>query len=1117
MSARDAQSAASALALRLCLRGTARLFVGPNAHDLNRLDAAVLTLLAIDGPTSRSRIIELLWPEADPKSARSLLRQRLLRLRRLCASEFVAGDEVLRIAAAVETDVDSLGIDAELLEGLDFVSDSEPFARWLERERERRVAACRDATLAELEAAKSAGELVRAVRLAEQLTNAEPLSEAAHRELICAHYMRGDVAAAIVAFDRCAAMLRKEFGAAPSIQTMELLRAAEHSARSLVPARGVVPPTLLRPPRMIGRDDALATLRILTHVGGRFVVLGEAGMGKSRLLAEFVGERTAQALMVQARPGDQSVPYATLARLLRALIEQAPRALEHAPRADLARVLHDLGAAPPVGAPRVSAIPDAVVALLRAADGIDTFVIDDLHYADAATLDTLKRVVADDALAQTHWGFARRIADASIAVRAFEAALTDAHQLQTLTLTALASDQILMLLDSLDIAGADAEMAATLTRHTGGNPLFALETIKQAIAGGTSLAARPLPQPSNITTLIERRLAQLAAPALSLARIAAIAGVDFSAELAETVLGSRPLDLADAWRELELAEVLRHSAFAHDLVYEAALRTVPQPVKERTHAAIASFMAQRAGEPARIGEHWLAAGRPIEAIPHWIAAAIKARRALRFIEAATFNERAARQHYAAGDLDQAFELAREMLDDCREYDLTERAAEALNLMERCASSSHQKAWVHALHADIAVFRGAIDEAAEHIERAHALARDDDPALLRATLHKHQAAVLWQRNEIDLALSELRKAEPFFESHGDAALRFGYLEALGILLDQAGHPGEAIVRQQSAVALSRETGNAMAAIQTLLNVALTQHDIGDVKQAVASAGEAKELMARVEQGGNSYINLDYLLGLLARSQGRYADALGDFGRSIEQHVSQAPAFLPLIRANRAHTFIALGQYARAQHDLEQTPPVAATSTLARSKWLTTRGLLALGMDRPAAAFFNEALSLQNDGGRRLTRQRVILASIPSLTDPAEARLRVESVIESATADGRHGILACAHIRLAQAALTSGDADDSRAHAQAALDLMASGIAPDELYCAEAWWTAWKAFGSAQRESEAADVMTEALQWIHDTARLQVPEEFRDSFLTRNPTNRQLLTTATRLGRSAPANA
>src|SRR5512137_1772489 len=62
---------------------------------LERKDAALLALLAVDGPLPRARAAALLWPDAEPQKARNSLRQRLFRLRRSAGSDVVVEGSTL--------------------------------------------------------------------------------------------------------------------------------------------------------------------------------------------------------------------------------------------------------------------------------------------------------------------------------------------------------------------------------------------------------------------------------------------------------------------------------------------------------------------------------------------------------------------------------------------------------------------------------------------------------------------------------------------------------------------------------------------------------------------------------------------------------------------------------------------------------------------------------------------------------------------------------------------------------------------------------------------------------------------------------------------------------------
>ena len=60
------------------------------------------------------------------------------------------------------------------------------------------------------------------------------------------------------------------------------------------------------------------------------------------------------------------------------------------------------------------------------------------------------------------------------------------------------------------------------------------------------------------------------------------------------------LELADAWIALERQGILDVRGFAHDLMLEAALRLLPQPIKRVIHRRVADYIAPRAAPPARV-------------------------------------------------------------------------------------------------------------------------------------------------------------------------------------------------------------------------------------------------------------------------------------------------------------------------------------------------------------------------------------------------------------------------------------------------------------------------------------------------------------------------------------
>ncbi len=63
-------------ALALAGHGSVRVGSGESVPLASR-DAALLAWLALEGPTSRTRLAALIWPDSAPEEARNSLRQRL--------------------------------------------------------------------------------------------------------------------------------------------------------------------------------------------------------------------------------------------------------------------------------------------------------------------------------------------------------------------------------------------------------------------------------------------------------------------------------------------------------------------------------------------------------------------------------------------------------------------------------------------------------------------------------------------------------------------------------------------------------------------------------------------------------------------------------------------------------------------------------------------------------------------------------------------------------------------------------------------------------------------------------------------------------------------------------
>jgi DNA-binding SARP family transcriptional activator len=249
---------------------------GRESLALGAREGVMLAWLALEGPTPRARLAQLLWPDSEPEAARNALRQRLFQLRKQVGGELIIGTHTLALAAGVSHDLQ----DADTVLGNNSDTLGPELATWLATQRERRLVRMRQSLIELADLAEAARDYADALSHASELLNLQPLSEEAHRRVMRLHYLAGDRAAALLAFDRCEQVLKDEVGARPSPETLALLATIEQQHTPHGPAAGgAVPASVQRPPRLIGRDAELAALVQGWQAGQVTAVCGEAGLG----------------------------------------------------------------------------------------------------------------------------------------------------------------------------------------------------------------------------------------------------------------------------------------------------------------------------------------------------------------------------------------------------------------------------------------------------------------------------------------------------------------------------------------------------------------------------------------------------------------------------------------------------------------------------------------------------------------------------------------------------------------------------------------------------------------------------------------------------------------------
>jgi DNA-binding CsgD family transcriptional regulator/tetratricopeptide (TPR) repeat protein len=497
--------------------------------------------------------------------------------------------------------------------------------------------------------------------------------------------------------------------------------------------------------RLLERDDALASLRDALEAArsgrGRLVlVAGEAGVGKTAVVRAFCTEVD----------DDVTVLWGACDALF------APRPL--GPFLDLAAAANgELGAAVDAG----GGPHEVVSALLQAAARRPTVVVlEDVHWADEATLDALRLtarkvegarlvVVATfrDELERTH------------PLRAVLGELATRTQVERLTIRPLSLEGVAELVSEAEVDPGE------LHRKTGGNPFFVTEVLA---AGNGAI-------PPTVRDAVLARAGRLSVEARALLEVVATVPPHADLWLLDALAG----DDANALDECLSAGMLTASStavgFRHELarlsieesveprrrltLHRCALEALARPPAGRPDVARLAHHAEATGERDAVLEFAVAAGQQAASVGAHREAAAQYARALRFADdlppedRATLLERQSEAYYLNDDqlqaiaaLQRAIECYRLAGDTAREARAHSGLVSYLTCRGRMAEAEHAATRAIALldglpdsrelgeaasaMALLSSYRGDDDAVFEWASRAAELAaRFDDPVTL----------------------------------------------------------------------------------------------------------------------------------------------------------------------------------------------------------------------------------------------------------------------------------------------------------------------------------------------------------------------------------------------------
>ena len=629
----------------LYLLGQSRIQVGVSQVRLpTRRALALCAYLALEGVTTRSRLIALLWEDHEESAARVNLRQELRRIRTtpLGACLKAEGDHLF-LADELEVDVQrfwqhTAGLEyaAALREysgpllGDTDLQDAPALQDWLDSQRERLQQGWVSTVTAQAGVLEAGDDLRGALGLWHTLLRGDELHERWHAEAIRLHLRLGEREAALKQFERCRAVLQDELGLSPLPETLRLAQEARRA--QLAPSLPTPAPPAAPAPAfsLVGRRDIWATLKQRPPV---VLLLGEPGIGKTALARAAAGRTKVLILLGQELAVNTPFSPATAA------LERHLSGLTEAERSTLLPLLpgRDLPPDPTLWASFRRAVA-RIIGDRLGADGI--LLLEDLHWFDSATCEVLPEVLSR----------CRQVGTWVIATaRPHELAHHPAAHLLPpdtlkLTLGPLAHADLSRLVHDWTGHAPGDDFVQWLSEATAGNPLSVRETLRllRSTQGEGPLSALPESEAAPVRALILTRIEHLGAQSRRVLEAASVCVGAFSvSELAGTTA-------LDEWACLELLEgaelagILEADGglyrFAHDLMRRAVLSSLSPARAALLHRHMAAVLEKSGGSPSRLAQHLELAGD--DASGWWWKAALAAEQYYAYPQALLHSQRA---------------------------------------------------------------------------------------------------------------------------------------------------------------------------------------------------------------------------------------------------------------------------------------------------------------------------------------------------------------------------------------------------------------------------------------------------------------------------------------------
>ncbi|MDQ4042476.1 MAG: AAA family ATPase [Actinomycetota bacterium] len=831
----------------------------------------------------RDGILEALWPGVPPKGAEHSLRMTVSLLRRTLEPDLKRGPdsryilrkrpgylfneqadcevdawevekhrrsaEAAREAGELDEAITEYRAALDLAQG-EFLAE-DPYEDWAMEARqewhERRLVIL--SNLAECLAL--GGRYSEAIEAATRALALDRYREDLHRRLMLYHYCAGEQAMALQAYRSYAKTLKEELGTAPSPELTRLK--AQVEARDVPgvdtlrryprPRRPLRFPYSLGRAHFVGREreSALLTGRLeeaSEGSGDAVAVEGEAGVGKTRLVEEFLGyagSRNAHVLSGRCYERELGPPLEPVMDALELPIgEEEPIYLCEAEPYDNSARIYDT-------------LTRKLVQESRDADhkAVVLFV-DDVQWADPATLEFLsylaKRISGERILLVVSY----RREDGARLSRWLDH-LAERRAITPLSLSRLSLENTTELLGRMS-SKAFAELpslAAFLHRESEGNPFYLVQYLRWLIEAGAveigprrrisglkSELLRESVLPSSVRSLLRSRISGLNEEGQDLLKLAAVIGRSFDLGLLCKAADRGEAGVFGTMGPLMTMGLIAKSPaetyqFSHDKLRQAFYEDIGGPRRRALHLRVAGVLEEDGGAPAELAHHYLRARAWRPALENLVRAAWEAEK------------------------EYAWEMA------LRNY------GRALDVVDELPSSEGERFELLAARDSVLERMGRQDERTATIREMFDLARRLEDRAWMAEAHVRRVRALAALPDPNEAAESGRAAVVLFRKLGNKAgearahRETGYVSWVNRDYDSA------LQANLRARELHRKTGDRQGEAGDAGNLAQVYRSMGNEEEALRWMEEADRIYAGLGDEANEMLRIDTMAAAIHR--------------------------------------------------------------------------------------------------------------------------------------------------------------------------------------------------------------------------------------------------------------